>query len=129
MNPLLGVAAMGGMITAAKDSKGAPPEPPSDPELQSTAGSVSSPRPRKKQGPVGTHEYMAPEASQGKPEAASDVFSFMVILWRLTTRMRPYVSYAGLPVVDNAHESVPEMVHKGKRASFEGTFADMGLDP
>ena len=79
-----------GMITATQDSPDAAPEPgraATKEDRSSERGSVP-----KEQGPVGTHEYMSPEASQGKPEAASDVFSFMVILWRLATRMRPYLS-------------------------------------
>jgi serine/threonine protein kinase len=36
--------------------------------------------------PVGTYDYMALEAYEGFPEAASDAFSYGVMLWELVTR-------------------------------------------
>eukprot|EP01047_Picozoa_sp_COSAG01_P013300 COSAG01_NODE_620_length_14784_cov_49.916718_5_plen_1572_part_00 len=57
--------------------------------------------------PVGTPEYMAPEAWRGCPEAASDVFSFGLILWELCTQKRVH---KGFPPFDLQHHTVDEHI-------------------
>jgi serine/threonine protein kinase len=57
--------------------------------------------------PVGTPEYMAPEAWRGRPVAASDVFSFGLILWELCTQKRVH---AGFPHFDLQVHTVDEQI-------------------
>jgi serine/threonine protein kinase len=57
--------------------------------------------------PVGTPEYMAPEAWGGRPEAASDVFSFGLILWELCTQKRVH---EGFPHFDLRSHTVAEHI-------------------
>eukprot|EP01047_Picozoa_sp_COSAG01_P034817 COSAG01_NODE_2634_length_7332_cov_6393.872390_1_plen_2226_part_10 len=57
--------------------------------------------------PVGTPEYMAPEAWHGRPTPASDVFSFGIILWELYTQQRVYT---GFPHFDLQHHTVDEHI-------------------
>eukprot|EP01049_Picozoa_sp_SAG25_P005061 SAG25_NODE_335_length_9565_cov_55.989858_2_plen_1828_part_00 len=58
---------------------------------------------------VGTPEYMAPEAWRGGPVAASDVFSFGLILWELCTQKRVH---EGFPLFDLQCNSIDEHIPK-----------------
>eukprot|EP01047_Picozoa_sp_COSAG01_P089882 COSAG01_NODE_21868_length_881_cov_2.016624_1_plen_174_part_10 len=57
--------------------------------------------------PVGTPEYMAPEAWRGRPVPASDVFSFGLILWELCSQKRVH---EGFPHFDPQHHTVDEHI-------------------
>eukprot|EP01046_Picozoa_sp_COSAG06_P008490 COSAG06_NODE_430_length_15870_cov_101.914971_4_plen_725_part_00 len=100
------------------------PEPESDATdaRQSGTGSATG-------RPIGTCEEMSPEAFVGRPEAASDVFSYAAVLFELMTRARIYHAFPGVEGSIYKHPQtgkeetpniwlVPQRVAKGERAVF-----------
>ena len=120
-----------GMESIGKDSKdklsaSAADEPEPEPDTtdarQSGTGSATG-------RPIGTCEQMSPEAFVGRPEAASDVFSYAAVLFELMTRARIYYAFDGVEgsVFFNKQTGreekpniwlVPQRVARGERAEF-----------
>ena len=100
---------------------------------QSSNAAAAEPEPEdetpKKGRPIGTCEQMSPEAFVGRPEAASDVFSFVVVFCELVIRSRIFYLIPGgdqaiMRNRDTGEDEcpnvwlVPQRVAKGERAEL-----------
>jgi serine/threonine protein kinase len=73
--------------------------------------------------PIGSWEYMAPECwkrKYGKPDFASDIFAFGLLLWEMVARARVYTAFPGIePDIDHGGEPdvklVPARLVNGQR--------------